>query len=545
MTKSHRQNHTQKLSLRLVVFAMLANCPWAFASDFQIDPTLEKLEQKFFSQTYKSDTDDKRVGRLEEMLFGHTVSGPVEQRFASIELALNSIKKDSAVSQDDSRVDDFGSDSGLKTNGSGKGKPVVGKAPAAGSKGYEPLDASGYQPQTADDPNALVGISPEQAARVRRRKAALMGAKNSYGGDGQMSAQGEGPDESLIDPRQVGNQGARKHSDWDDSEGMNGADSMADADDSDQDMISIGMGLGISMGGMGSNMGMGGSSNFFGQRSGSTPPKYAPAKQQQPRTTELNMTEKLSVMEKKVFGKANPRQSLLERVKRLEKDVLPTEKDAAQEALPDRVAKLWEAVGSKPVQTGGIQYPTTADQPTGNADSYSTSQPYSANSTMSLGSSGSGYPQNMDANKPGVLHKIGQAIGQAASGMMSGNTSYGYPGYGYGGMSPYGLSPYGLSPYGMSPYGISPYGMSPYGMSPYGISPYGMSPYGGLGGLGGSYRNLPFVGGGGMSPFGGYGGINPYGYGSGISPFGVSPLGNQMLSPATPLPRQGGLYRFF
>src|ERR1700733_4190092 len=91
------RNRVQNLSLILLVFAALASFAPAFAaSDGQMEQQLGQLEEKFFSQTYKSDTADRRLGRLEEMLFGHAVPGSVDQRFTAINAALNSIKKDSS-----------------------------------------------------------------------------------------------------------------------------------------------------------------------------------------------------------------------------------------------------------------------------------------------------------------------------------------------------------------------------------------------------------------------------------------------------------------
>ena len=449
-------------------------------ADGAMDEQLGKLEEKFFSQTYKSDTTEKRVGRLEDMLFGHPVNGPVDQRFNTINNALNSIKKENRpqFSEESAPSDE---------------RPVGPRRRAAPAS-IQPMDAAGYQPQTGFDQGGDNG--PQTP--VKRPSARAQASDDQ--------------DDDAVTTARSRRKPVRRHSDWDESDGMN--ETSSEMQDGDDGMIGVGMPRGGSP---------------------SSIPGYSP---RPARPANLTMTDKLSRMEKKVFGKANSKQPLIERVKRLEHEVLPNDKEASQQALPDRVAKLWSAVAPKSIQSGGVQFPESEDQ-------LSSAEPnMGMGSSMSYNSGSPAIlPQSSETiNKPSLLHRIGQAIGQAATGMMSGmnNPYYGYGSpYGLSGVPPYGYSPYGFSPYGtggISPYGFSPYGLgagiSPYGMSPYGASPYGINPYG----IGGS----PFgVGGlGGFSPYGagGLGGLSPFGIG-GINPFGV---GNSISSPAPFVPGRGG-----
>ena len=65
----------------------------AFAiDDPKQEKRLEALEDKFFSQTYKSDSDDARLARVEDMLFNHARTGATSERLSALEDAISTIK---------------------------------------------------------------------------------------------------------------------------------------------------------------------------------------------------------------------------------------------------------------------------------------------------------------------------------------------------------------------------------------------------------------------------------------------------------------------
>ncbi len=446
-------------------------------SDLQTEQELEKLENKFFSQTYKSDSDEARVGRLEEMLFGHALHGPVDARFAAVVNALDSIKK---------------------------------------SAGAQTSAASGPVSQPSNDSNN----GPNHL---------------QYFDDGQR--EGESPTAGAGWPERS----PIRHSDWEDSEQPRSSTTEMD-DTPDIIDVNMGMNAGMSSGDMNmSGLDSAGMSTGGGMTmsqptmSAMNAPLFAKKKGRRtkspPSAANSTMTGKLATMEKQVFGKDSPRLPLLVRVKRLEQDVLPNDKEASQQALPDRVAKLWSSLGDQQVAAEGVSAPNTTNfygQSPGSQNSALGFNEYS--DKYSTGYSGGTQSAPMQSQlvftdsqpKPSLLQKIGQAIGQASAGMISG-----------GSMNPYGFG---------NPYGYP--GLSPYGYSP-GFTPYAGT-YPGL--LGGSYPGMltgtyPGVFGGG--PFGGgYPGSSPFGWANNpFAPYGFGSgypgAGFQMVNPYS---RGGNLY---
>jgi hypothetical protein len=453
--------------------------PATASSDPKEEKRIEALEQQFFSQTYKSDSDDARLARVEDMLFNHARSGSTDERLASLEDALSSIKSSTKA-------------------------PAMNNSTTSGNTG-----SSG----------SVAGNDS------RYRHFADMDDQNSDG---------------------------------------DGFDSPA--------------------------------SNFYNQAS--------PGTSQMPQASSAGaksgtlVTQQLAAMETQIFGKPNLKMPLLNRVKKLEQNVLSSGSDTSNLSLPDRIKNLWSNLNPSSATTGnGIKSKATGatatedttpsttsmrKRPQAKADEDDVSEDqamaeylqklkkdssananvqangkrasrnanksgwlddsempskgldpaYSSdddnppiviggNSSMSnMQAQGSvqnfssgmginmGTPNQM--SNPGLFTKLGQAIGGAVNGA---NNPYGYgsPGGIYGGypnVMPYGYG--GISPYGAGlPYGgISPYGgyggLSPYGG--YGMSPPVMGPP--LGGIG-SYGNVSPYGSGGPRAGNPYG-INPY-----------------------------------
>jgi hypothetical protein len=481
----------------LAALFLLGSClnVWSAAasSDTGEEKRIEALEQQFFSQTYKSDSDDTRLARIEDMLFNHARSGSTGERLASLEDALGDIKSST-------------------------------KAPPAKTS------------SSSTTSNGTTGSSTGNNSRYRH---------------------------------------------------------FADMDDQDSD-------------GDGFNSP---ASNFYNQASPgalqTSPSSSAGAK------SGTLVTQQLAAMETQIFGKPNLKMPLLNRVKKLEQNVLSSGTDTSTMSLPDRIKNLWTNLNSPSATTGNstknkTPVPTAAEDsappPTTttarkrpqakaedddvsddqamaeylqklkkgtsvSANASSTGKRSSSNvnksgwvddsqmpskgldpdyssnddnppivvggnSSMSSMqaqgsvqnfSSGMGMNMGVPSQNPGLFSKLGQAIGGAVNG---GNNPYGY-----GGM--YGGSP-NIMPYG---YG----GMSPYGAGlPYG----GISPYGGYGGLNpyGGYGMTPPVMGPSLGGIGGYGNVSPYGVGGprGGNPYGINPYA------ASPQPYgYGGVVRRF
>lgn len=477
--------------MALAALFLLASCwsvwPATASSDAGEEKRIEALEQQFFSQTYKSDSDDTRLARVEDMLFNHARSGSTGERLASLENALSDIKSST-------------------------------KAPPA---------------------------------KTNSSTTTSNGSTSSS----------------------TGNDSRYRH--------------FADMDEQDED-------------GDGFNSQ---ASNFYNQASPGGQPREASSPVAKSGTL---VTQQLAAMETQIFGKPNLKMPLLNRVKKLEQNVLSSRTDTSSMSLPDRIKNLWTNLNSPSATTGnGTKNKTpvatsaedSAPPPTtttarkrpqakaedddvsddqamaeylqklkkgpsvsANASSNGKRNSRSANksgwvddsempskgldpdyssdddnppivvggnSSMSSMqaqgsvqnfSSGMGMNMGVPNQSPGLLSKLGQAL-------SGGNNPYGYGGmygspnimpYGYGGMSPYGA---GL-PYG----GISPYGG--YG---------GLNPYGG-------YGMTPPVMGPPLGGIGGYGNVSPYGVGGprGGNPYGINPYA------ASPQPYgYGGVVRRF
>lgn len=172
-------------------------------------------------------------------------------------------------------------------------------------------------------------------------------------------------------------------------------------------------------------------------------------------------------METEVFGKTYPHDTLMTRVARLEKSVLPKGSEQSLTPLPVRIHNLLVALQPK-IQYQGIQNQNSylRAMPSNQSYSYSTPSKYSSYTTPSTYSYSTTNtnndqqesPEKKESNGHPLMKKLGQILegvgtvagatlgSMAATSAMYGSYGYGYPGFYGGGWGPY--YGYGYSPFG-------------------------------------------------------------------------------------------------
>lgn len=177
-----------------------------------------------------------------------------------------------------------------------------------------------------------------------------------------------------------------------------------------------------------------------------------------------SLLEVVANMETEVFGKTYPRDTLMARVARLEKSVLPRGSEQSLTPLPVRIHSLLVALQPK-IQYQGIQTQNSYLQTTPSNQSYSYARPstyssYTTPSTYSYSTTNTNGNQQEATDKKSNGHPLMKKLGQilegvgtvagatlgsmAATSAMYGAYGYGYPGFYGGGWGGY----YGYSPFG-------------------------------------------------------------------------------------------------
>ena len=181
-----------------------------------------------------------------------------------------------------------------------------------------------------------------------------------------------------------------------------------------------------------------------------------------------SLLEVIANMETEVFGKTYPHDTLMARVARLEKSVLPAGTEQSLTPLPVRIHNLLVALQPK-IQYQGLQNQNTYLPTTTGSQSYSyarTPSSYSFSTsptTYSYSATGNddyekqGKQKTKSSNGHPLMKKLGQILegvgtvagatvgAMAASSAMYGAYGWGYPGYYGGGWGPY--YGYGYSPF--------------------------------------------------------------------------------------------------
>ena len=162
-----------------------------------------------------------------------------------------------------------------------------------------------------------------------------------------------------------------------------------------------------------------------------------------------SLVSDVSAMEQEVFGKTYFGDSLIDRVKRLEKSVFPNDDQQTFTPITKRINKLMQAL--QPKFTASSQMPDPKPWVDTNTN---------GGAGVSGGGSG-GSKSDADKKKHPLLHKIGHILGDvgtvagmAAAGIAAGSMYGGY-GYGYGGYG-FGYPGFGYGGWGYPGYGFGP-----------------------------------------------------------------------------------------
>lgn len=400
----------------LSVLILSASTCFAADSPSQGQGLIEKLENQFFEHTYPSDNDEKRVERLEKLIFGESKSGDLQKRIQTLSASL---PKNTDASQ-------------LTDQGSG-----VNQSPQIASSNQKNTSQTQSQPQDQgqdnDDPSTdyprvdaaehlLLGKTFQNEPLSRRLDQLEVKAFGKPTGNPDLSDRVDRLDDyiqshyhqsiaELTDPRKQLHYNSN--------------------DDLHEGPISLNQ-----------------NSQFQQNVAMNAPSVNAPLEVQ------------VAWMEEHVFGQSlqNSHLSLLDRVKRLEGQVFPGEATDSQASLPMQIKVLMNAVElSSPAPALNIaaqpQYQQPYGQPSYNAPSYQNmnrSQPqYNQQLAMQqqqqpLEQQQEQMAQNQNKGHPFLksLAKTLMTVGSMAASSMSyggmyGNSGYGgmgYNGMGYGGM---------------------------------------------------------------------------------------------------------------
>ncbi|MDR3614971.1 MAG: hypothetical protein P4L53_15535 [Candidatus Obscuribacterales bacterium] len=395
------------------------------------DP-IAKLELRIFDHTYKADSQEARIKRLENFVFGAAQTGDTQSRLSKLQ---ESVTASSASSSSPTAEDSGGSQKGSE--------PTAAAKPTFDEADYPRVDQlerqilgqqhsheilSGRLSRLEAKAFGKPSASTDPADRVDALDA-YVARHDIYGGQGNSNVGQTVPFTPYSAAYPPANPAAPSYS---------SAPSSAYQGTPYQSPYGTG------------------SNSSYGQAS--APPVNNPYLQANVTST----NDRLASMEKTEFGRDYPTHSLKDRVQRLEKKIDPGKKGQEAQSLPARVDQLW-AVVSVSNSIGNSPIASSA----GKANDY-----YSSNNQ-----------QGNNSNKPhhSLLHSVGKVLGAAAvtagsAGMMMGGMGMS----GMGGMGGYGMSRYGMGGYGMSPYSMGGYNGG-YGS--------GYSNYGGYGSGYGGYNN--------------------------------------------------------
>jgi hypothetical protein len=417
----------------------------------QASDPIAKLELRIFDHTYKTDSQDARIKRLENFVFGAAQTGDTQSRLNKLQ---ESVTASAAPSSSPAAEEAGGSQKGTET--AAAPKPTFDEAdyPRVDQLEHQilgqqhsheilsgrlsRLEAKAFgQPSSSTDPADRVDALDAYVAR-----------HDIYGGQGSANAGQTVPFTPYSTGYPPSAQSAPSAPAYQAAPSYQAAPAYPSATASTS-----------SSGYQGTPYQPygGGSNSSYSQ---------AAAPQASNPYLQANITstnDRLASMEKTEFGQEFPTKSLKDRVQRLEKKVDPDKKGHEGQSLPTRVDQLW-AVVSVSNSIGNAPIASSAGR--GN-DYYSSANQQGSN--------------NNNSNKPhhSLLHNVSKVLGAAA-------VTAGSAGMMMGGMGGMGMGGMGMSRMGMGGYnGMSGYGMSPYSMGGYNGG-YG-SGYGNYGGYGSGY----------------------------------------------------------
>jgi hypothetical protein len=356
--------------MHLVVVSFLISC-FAVSAPIggsqQFDADLSSLEDKFFFHEYPGDTEDQRLDRLDQMVFGRVRSGSVEKRLTSLLLAVPDVDSKSVQTGQSIATSTQQGASPFKSE---KPELDTSQTPAATSSSSSSSSSSDSTPATdpSNDYYPTVTALEEQIAHkteiqlpVQERLAHL-----------ETIAFGKPSTSNDLSARVdlLKKYVSRKN---------------------------------------------GGDENYLTTSNAVTWP-----------SPDAGLNAEVSAMEKTVFGKTYGRDSLSSRLTRLEQDVLPQQTTQTFTPIETRVNNLMAALNSR---NSGAFRSAPLSTAYGSSSSYYPGQTYSSNGYSQQQPSAIETARN--GNKPKghpFLHKLGVALGEVG-GMAARSMMYG--GYGY------------------------------------------------------------------------------------------------------------------
>lgn len=503
----------RSLALSLVLSGLLC-LPAAYASALsQTDPSLVKLENKFFQHDYVKEDVASRLERLEKMVFGESKTGSPTERLQNLLSAVPNLNQSSQEAETASGApEEAGAAPGDESAQSGRPAPQKSARSQPAQTGQDAVDlpGSGQYPAVSAIERKLLG--KDYAGEGIGKRIERLEVK-AFGKASNLEDLSERVDRlklaTGIDPTKQAPPG----SDWSDDDEPMGSNELTytpepqpytsrpgedgrsfSGRDLRQDMQrafgrpattggdayagsgSFGMG-----GGSRSNQGYqaGGSYGYTPPRGGA-PLAEAPAPapdvvrgSDSPPPVAMGLSQEIGLLENEIFRKTYANETIPIRLNRLEGTVFPGQKPSVDMSLPDRVRRLSSAV---PVSTPAGRRSIAQRQPDPDGMDFDDSDPLAGSvphpappraagglsrimnglGNFITGGFTGGYPAGANlVNDPqtGLLYdRLTGSLIDPVTGVVVGQRSVASPGAGMM-MGGYGS---GFSPLGAGPYG---YGM--------------------------------------------------------------------------------------
>lgn len=351
------------------------------------DPSLAKLEQKFFQHNYQKDPLSQRLDRIEKMVFGEAKEGPERQRLNNLVQAvptLNDVSTDNTSSA-------ATASSGQSTSERTAGTPQTSRKPASKDDSDDVPPGTNYPAVSAIENKLFnkefrnervedrlsrletkvfgkVSQSDDLSERVDRLKQSTgidVAARPPAGSDWD-------DDDTFMPPTFSSSQRRNPQpsqspyiaSDDEDGKSFSGRDLRKDMQKAfpNRSGGSYGGAGSSSLGSFGASGSYGGAgggsissnsaSGSYGFGGGSAYPKTAPPIQRAPGAPStladasqgMGLNQQVSSLEMEIFNKTYAKDPLPARVTRIESTVFPNEKPAVEKPLPDRVNKLLSVI---------------------------------------------------------------------------------------------------------------------------------------------------------------------------------------------------------
>lgn len=268
-------------------------------------PAITAIEKKKLGKSYEGDPVDSRLARLEKKLFGNV----------------------STSNDFTDRMDRLKAHTGID---------VARMAPAGTDWAGDDVEVNYPTPSAS---------RPQQTFGNRSR----YGSRGSYGADGKTFS---GRDLRRDMQRVFPNRNRTAYGGGSGNYGMNSGRSTGSSGSYGFGGSQAGMRDGLNIGGQNTNLGSSDRRTAFAPRSSTS--QYPPTAPPIPRASAgkpLGLNQKVELLESQIFGRNFPKDSLPERVSRLEKTIFPNKNINSRTSLPSRVNSL---VGVIPIQSRNL-----------------------------------------------------------------------------------------------------------------------------------------------------------------------------------------------